>query len=116
MAKGIYERKGKNGDVTYYIRYQFKTLNGTGNEIIKDIKKRSGANREALTATGHVKPSKRAKAKSRKAGLIWRKSVSLTRLPNFCSVIIRTLKVTKHRMAARNTRWMDLRIISADAI
>jgi hypothetical protein len=23
MAKGIYERKGKNGDVTYYIRYQF---------------------------------------------------------------------------------------------
>ena len=24
MAKGIYERKGKNGDVTYYIRYQFQ--------------------------------------------------------------------------------------------
>jgi integrase len=23
MAKGIYERKGKNGDITYYIRYQF---------------------------------------------------------------------------------------------
>ncbi len=23
MAKGIYERKGKHGDVTYYIRYQF---------------------------------------------------------------------------------------------
>jgi len=22
MAKGIYERKGKQGDVTYYVRYQ----------------------------------------------------------------------------------------------
>ena len=33
MAKGIYERKGKNGDVTYYIRYQFKTRQrgGRGN-------------------------------------------------------------------------------------
>jgi hypothetical protein len=33
MAKGIYERKGKNGDVTYYIRYQ---VDGT------DIKERVG--------------------------------------------------------------------------
>ena len=24
MATGICERKGKNGDVTYYIRYQFQ--------------------------------------------------------------------------------------------
>ena len=33
MAKGIYERKGLNGDVTYYIRYQ---VDGT------DIKEAGG--------------------------------------------------------------------------
>lgn len=33
MAKGIYERKGLNSDVTYYIRYQ---VDGT------DIKERVG--------------------------------------------------------------------------
>jgi hypothetical protein len=33
MAKGIYERKGQNGDVTCYIRYQFQ---------LTDIKERVG--------------------------------------------------------------------------
>ena len=33
MAKGIYERKGQHGDLTYYLRYQFQ---GT------DIKERVG--------------------------------------------------------------------------
>lgn len=42
MAKGIYERKGKHGDVCFYIRYQFQ---GT------DIKERVGRrSREALKA------------------------------------------------------------------
>jgi len=33
MSKGFYERKGKNGDVTYYIRYQTDRV---------DIKERVG--------------------------------------------------------------------------
>ena len=40
MAKGIYEREGKNGDVTYYIRYQFQ---GT------DIKERVGRKSRGFT-------------------------------------------------------------------
>jgi integrase len=40
MAKGIYERKGKNGDVTYYIRYQ---VDGT------DIKERVGRKSRGFT-------------------------------------------------------------------
>ena len=40
MAKGIYERKGKNGDVTYYIRYQ---ADGT------DIKERVGRKSRGFT-------------------------------------------------------------------
>ena len=40
MAKGIYERKGHHGDVTYYIRYQFQ---GT------DIKERVGRKSRGFT-------------------------------------------------------------------
>ena len=40
MAKGIYERKGKNGDMTYYIRYQ---VDGT------DIKERVGRKSRGFT-------------------------------------------------------------------
>jgi len=40
MAKGIYERTGKNGDVTYYIRYQ---VDGT------DIKERVGRKSRGFT-------------------------------------------------------------------
>jgi integrase len=40
MAKGIYERKGNNGDVTYYIRYQ---VDG------KDIKERVGRKSRGFT-------------------------------------------------------------------
>jgi len=40
MAKGIYERKGQGGDVTYYIRYQFR---GT------DIKERVGRKSRGFT-------------------------------------------------------------------
>src|SRR5258706_10397466 len=40
MAKGIYERIGKNGDVTYYIRYQ---VDGT------DIKERVGRKSRGFT-------------------------------------------------------------------
>jgi len=40
MAKGIYERKGQHGDVTYYIRYQFQ---GT------DIKERVGRKSRGFT-------------------------------------------------------------------
>ena len=49
MAKGIYERKGKNGDVTYYIRYQFKTMDGEGNEITKDLKEKVGRKSRGFT-------------------------------------------------------------------
>ena len=40
MAKGIYERKGKNGDVTYYIRYQIDGM---------DIKERVGKKSRGFT-------------------------------------------------------------------
>jgi hypothetical protein len=40
MAKGIYERKGLNGDVTYYIRYQ---VDGT------DIEERVGRTARGFT-------------------------------------------------------------------
>ena len=36
MAKGIYERKGKYGDITYYIRYAFK-----GTDVKEKIGKKS---------------------------------------------------------------------------
>lgn len=40
MAKGIYERKGKNGDITYYIRYQVDGV---------DIKERVGRKSRGCT-------------------------------------------------------------------
>ena len=40
MAKGIYERKGNNGDVTYYIRYQTDGV---------DIKERVGRKSRGFT-------------------------------------------------------------------
>ena len=40
MAKGIYERTGKNGDVTYYIRYQVDST---------DIKERVGRKSRGFT-------------------------------------------------------------------
>jgi integrase len=49
MAKGIYERKGKNGDVTYYVRYQFKTMDEQGNEIMKDLKEKVGRKSRGFT-------------------------------------------------------------------
>lgn len=36
MAKGIYERMGKNGDATYYIRYQY-----SGTEIKERVGRKS---------------------------------------------------------------------------
>src|ERR1044071_5320092 len=42
MAKGIMERKGKNGDITYYIRYQFQ-----GKDVRERVGRKSrGFNRE----------------------------------------------------------------------
>jgi len=49
MAKGIYERNGKNGDVTYYIRYQFTTVDTDGREIIKDLKEKVGRKSRGFT-------------------------------------------------------------------
>jgi integrase len=40
MAKGIYERKGKNGDVTYYVRFQYQ---------LTDIKERVGRKSRGFT-------------------------------------------------------------------
>jgi len=40
MAQGIYPRKGKNGDITYYIRYQYDG---------KDIKERVGRKSRGFT-------------------------------------------------------------------
>src|SRR6266550_6610586 len=49
MAKGIYERKGRHGDITYYIRYQYKTTNAEGVEIIKDLKEKVGRKSRGFT-------------------------------------------------------------------
>lgn len=49
MAKGIYERKGEHGDVTFYIRYQFKATNAEGYEIIKDVKEKVGRKSRGFT-------------------------------------------------------------------
>ncbi len=116
MAKGIYERKGKNGDVTYYIRYQFKTTALNGNEIIKDLKEKVGRKSRGLHGRWREKPSKQEKARSRKAGSIWRRSRSPTLSVNCCSVITSTRKATKHRTAASVTRLSDSRNTSPGAI
>jgi hypothetical protein len=47
--RGIYERKGKNGDITYYIRYQFKRKSAEGIETIKDIKEKVGRKSRGCT-------------------------------------------------------------------
>ncbi len=49
MAKGIYERKGKSGDVTYYVRYQFKTVDADGRETIRDLKEKVGRKSRGFT-------------------------------------------------------------------
>jgi len=49
MANGIYERKGKHGNVTYYIRYQFKTINSDGVEIVKDLREKVGRKSRGCT-------------------------------------------------------------------
>jgi integrase len=49
MAKGIYERTGKNGDVTYYIRYQFKAVGEGGTFSVKDLKEKVGRKSRGFT-------------------------------------------------------------------
>ncbi len=49
MAKGIYERKGQYGDVTYYIRYQFTARDTEGRQVIKDLKERVGRKSRGFT-------------------------------------------------------------------
>ncbi len=49
MAKGIYERKGKHGDVTYYIRYQFTARDTEGRQVIKDLKEKVGRKSRGFT-------------------------------------------------------------------
>jgi integrase len=41
-ANGIYERKGKAGEITYYIRYSYSFRDEEGNEKEKDIKEKVG--------------------------------------------------------------------------
>ena len=48
-ANGIYERWGKHGDVTYYIRYQFKTGDAEGRGIVKDLKEKVGRKSRGFT-------------------------------------------------------------------
>jgi hypothetical protein len=49
MAKGIYERQGKNGAVTYSIRYQYKTTGADSVEFIKDLKEKVGRKSRGFT-------------------------------------------------------------------
>jgi hypothetical protein len=43
------ERRGKNGDVTNYIRYQFKTVGADGCRFIKDLKEKVGRKSREFT-------------------------------------------------------------------
>jgi len=49
MAKGIYERKGNGGDITYYIRFQYKTADAEGHESVKDVKEKVGRKSRGFT-------------------------------------------------------------------
>ena len=48
-ANGIYERKGKNGEVTYYTRYSYTYRDDQGNEKFKDIKEKVGRKSQGFT-------------------------------------------------------------------
>src|SRR4030095_7329736 len=48
-ANGIYERKGKNGEVTYYTRYSYTYRDDEGNEKVKDIKEKVGRKSQGFT-------------------------------------------------------------------
>jgi hypothetical protein len=48
MAKGIYERKGLNGDVIYYIRYQFQ-----GTDIKERVGRTTGRNAKPKAIPEH---------------------------------------------------------------
>jgi hypothetical protein len=83
MAKGIYERKGKNGDVTYYIRYQFKTVGADGVEFIKDLKEKVGRKSRGFTRelAREALRSKRGRDRARPVQS-WKRSENRTRFPN----------------------------------
>ncbi len=90
MAKGIYERKGQGGDVTYYIRYQFQ---GT------DIKEHVGRK-----SRGFTRATAKKALKSR-LGDIARGQFSLekTRKPVPFSVLLK-----QYEEYAR-TNWRDFK-------
>jgi len=48
-ANGIYERRGKSGDITYYIRYSYTYRDGEGQEKVKDIKEKLGRKSRGFT-------------------------------------------------------------------
>ena len=48
-ANGIYERKGKSGDITYYVRYSYTYRDAEGNEKIKDVREKLGRKSRGFT-------------------------------------------------------------------
>jgi len=48
-ANGIYEREGKSGDITYYIRYSYTYQDTEGNEKIKDVREKLGRKSSGFT-------------------------------------------------------------------
>jgi hypothetical protein len=48
-ANGIYERKGKSGDITYYVRYSYTYQDTEGNEKIKDVREKLGRKSSGFT-------------------------------------------------------------------
>src|SRR5690349_150798 len=116
MAKGIYERKGKNGDVTYYIRYQFKTLNGDGIETIKDLKEKVG--RKSRGCTRNIaKEALKAREGEIAQG---RFNLEQVRKPHPISDLIeryhKHAESYKHRIAASGMHWKISRSISPGGI
>jgi hypothetical protein len=63
MAKGIYERKGQQGDVTYYIRYQFQ-----GIDIKERVGRKSRGFTRELAREAHQGPSWRDGARAVQSG------------------------------------------------
>ena len=48
-ANGIYERRGKNKDITYYIRYSYTYRDEEGHENVKDVKEKLGRKSRGFT-------------------------------------------------------------------
>jgi hypothetical protein len=99
MAKGIYERKGQKGDVTYYIRYQ---VDGT------DIKERVGRRSRGFTREMAKDALKQGLGRLPRVGSIWRRRASRCLFRSWRNVTESLPADISEAGKLRNTSWMSL--------